>query len=127
MSGSRQKTELSIDPEKRRISIVHHGTINAENLIEFGRRLRAEPNYDPSFCALVDFRGARFEIDHQAMRQLLLFKKEQGHFVQGPIAHLTDNSADYGILRMHQTLAQDLGINIRIFETREGAEKWLEN
>lgn len=76
---------------------------------------------------LADLRGATaFGLDAAAVRAVAAFVKSAGdRFRGGKVAYVAEENVVYGIGRMFEVYAADLGLDFHVFRDVEAARDWL--
>ena len=119
-------TDYRIIPEKNLIIEYYCGSITIEHLIKLKNQMSKEPEYNPSFSIIDDFRDAR-----------LLFKKED---IQAYMDYVKNTQKTFGKRKtvfitktpdqvVRTTLFDiliDLPISIKTVSTIKAAIEWLE-
>ena len=114
--------------EERGLTVyVCSGVVTLEELTAVAGAFYAS---DPTPRALLDFSGA--DLSHlpaDGMRRLAEFSKERAHArTGGRTAILAGDPVGFGLGRMYEAFADITGqqIEIRVFQDRADAERWLE-
>jgi hypothetical protein len=116
-------SSYTIDPARRLVITRVWGAATDEDIHEHGRRLRADPLYDPTYRQLADMSGVtdilvRTSTIEEISRGQLFAPGTQRAFV-------ASSDAVFGLLRKFQLHAESLGQTIRVFRDRKEAETWL--
>jgi len=120
--------EFSIDRARRRISTRASGRIQRGELVDYYRRLRAQPDFHANLDELFDLSEASVvDVTGEDVRELsattLPFTRE-GKPVK--VAIVAPRDLEFGMSRMYQML-QGQSVNlVRIFRDRVEADAWLE-
>jgi hypothetical protein len=114
----------TIDRERRLVLSSGAGVLAREDLWGHMDRLSSDPNFDPSFCQILDFTSVTaVAFDTEDVRQLAqrnVFSWESRR------AFVVKNDLHYGLARMfeiHRELAGEKGI--RVFRSFEEAMAWV--
>jgi hypothetical protein len=112
-----------IDTASRLVRTHAWGELTDADLTEYYRRLRADPDFQPTFNQFCDLRTvSRIAATPQGLRTLARTK------VFAPSARrafLTSSEADFGLARMFQTYSELEGSTIGVFKREEDAIAWL--
>lgn len=100
------------------------GVLNKEEVIAHRTRLVADPDFDPSFSQLVDFRhNTSFEFSAGELRQLA---DHDPFSISSRRAFLMPNDLGYGLGRMYEVFREAAGEHgIRIFRDLDEALDWV--
>jgi hypothetical protein len=112
-----------IDPARKLVVTQVWGAATDEDIIEHGRRLRADPLYDPTFRQLADMSG----VTEILVKTGTIEDVSRGQLFEPgtPRAFVASNDAVFGLLRKYELHAETLGQTIRVFRGRQEAETWL--
>ena len=112
-----------IDPAQRLVITRVWGAATDDDIRDHGRRLRADPLYDPTFRQLADMSG---------ITEILVTSKTIEDLSRGQLfasgtqrAFVGGTDAVFGLLRKYELHAESLGQMVRVFRDRTDAEKWL--
>lgn len=120
--------DFEIDEAAGIVWSVAHGTLTAEELVEFGRSLFAEPKLPSPYRGLCDLRDVtRFEGSTAAIRALAsLAKSSPARAPGGRLAFVTGSASLFGLSRMYELLSDTPGFETRIFQDEmDAALSWL--
>lgn len=100
------------------------GSFNKEDALGHQNRLRADPDFDPTFSQLMDFTHVTQVLLTPAdVKQLAIsniFSKESRR------AFLVANDLEFGLARMYEILRENAGERgIRVFRSLEEALDWV--
>jgi hypothetical protein len=117
--------DYRIDKEGRRVHSVVHGVYDLKVAVERMRRLRKDPDFDPSFTLLIDFREAtEVRLSHDEIVQLSeihVFSNESKR------AYLVASKEQFGLVRMFASYRNPKAMQlIRIFTSMDEAVAWLD-
>ena len=112
-----------IDPARRLVITAVWGAATDADIHEHGRRLRADPLYDPTYRQLADMSG---------VTKILVSSSTIEDISRGQLfapgtqrAFVASNDAVFGLLRKYELHADSLGQTVRVFRDRKEAEEWL--
>jgi len=113
-----------IDKERRLVLSSATGSFNKEDALGHQNRLRADPDFDPTFSQLMDFTHVTQVLLTPAdVKQLAIsniFSKESRR------AFLVANDLEFGLARMYEILRENAGERgIRVFRSLEEALDWV--
>ncbi len=116
-------SSYSIDPTRRLVITRVWGAATDEDIHDHGRRLRADPLYDPTYRQLADMSG---------VTEILVGTGTIEEISRGQLfapgtqrAFVASNDAVFGLLRKYELHADSLGQTIKVFRDRKAAETWL--
>ncbi|HTQ58723.1 MAG TPA: hypothetical protein VMI32_00745 [Candidatus Solibacter sp.] len=100
------------------------GVLNKEDALAHQNRLRADPDFDPAYSQLLDFRHVtQIELTAADIQQLAvsnIFSSESRR------AFLVPNDLAFGLARMYEMLRESAGERgIRIFRDLDEALGWV--
>jgi hypothetical protein len=113
----------SIDPARRLVVTQVWGAATDEDILEHGRRLRADPLYDPTFRQLADMSG----VTEILVKTGTIEDVSRGQLFEPGTqrAFVASSDAVFGLLRKYELHAETMGQTIRVFRVRQEAETWL--
>lgn len=112
-----------IDPARRLVTTRVWGAATDEDIHEHGRRLRADPQFDPTYRQLADISDVtEIRVSSKTIEDL-----SRGQlFAPGTQrAFVASSEAVFGLLRKYELHADSLGQTVRVFRDRTAAEEWL--
>jgi len=116
------------DDRRCRIHVCLTGVVTVEELLAIVDRQAAETTWHYSLCY-----DARYVTRHGAgsadeVRRVLRHTVETSakHGDRGPVAIITDNPADYNIVRMYAALGAPQRITVEVFRDPADAIRWLD-
>jgi len=116
-----------IDDANGWVRMVGSGVITDEEVLTYRKRLLADPRFRPSMKLLSDMRGIeRVQVTAGGIRRLV--HEESSHsadLAARRLAIVTDSPVAYGMARMYQMLAENVGGAIQVFRRIEDATAWL--
>jgi hypothetical protein len=116
-------TEFQIDPARRTVFTRSIGHSDLEEQLDFQRRLRAHPAFDPSFQHLYDARElAASNITSDGMKTLA---ESSPWGPQSRLAVVVSQDFGYGMSRMYQMRKGADSTHMSIFRSLEEALAWL--
>jgi hypothetical protein len=99
------------------------GTVTNDEVDEHNRRLRADPQFDPTYRQLADMSDVTLNL--VSADNVQETARDQ-YFAAGTRrALLVSDDTTFGLCRMYATYAETLGQRINVFREREDAEAWL--
>ena len=112
-----------IDPARKLVVTQVWGAATDEDILEHGRRLRADPLYDPTFRQLADMSG----VTEILVKTGTIEDVSRGQLFEPGTqrAFVASNDAVFGLLRKYELHAETMGQTIRVFRVRQEAETWL--
>jgi len=113
-----------IDKEECLIVCTATGVCTLADVVRFREQLRADPDFDPTFCQLVDATGmTRAEVSPEQVRSLA----EQSPFsVNSRRALVAGNDLGFGLLRVYEIVRGLRGdTQVQVFRNRAAALEWL--
>ena len=125
-------SDYSIDREARVVYINGTGVLTDADLLEQRVRLRSDPDFDPSFCLLVDFTGvSAVQLSAETVR-FLAHERITGPGVRRAIVLPRETAGEsspqahpYGLSRMFQLSAEYTGENVEVFTDLAESRRWL--
>jgi hypothetical protein len=116
-------SSYEIDPGRRLVITRVWGAATDEDIHEHGRRLRADPLFDPTYRQLADMS----DVTEILVSKGTIEEISRGQlFVPGAQrAFVASQDAVYGLLRKYELHADSLGQKIAVFRDRNAAEAWL--
>jgi RecJ-like exonuclease len=116
------------DDARTRIDVTLAGTVTVEDLLSIVDRQAAEQtwHYALYYDARRITKDAAGTVDE--VRRVLRHVVETSatHGARGPVAIVTDNPADYSIVRMYSTLGADQHVTVEVFRDPSDALRWLD-
>jgi RecJ-like exonuclease len=116
------------DDQRCRINVRLSGLVTVEDLLAIVDRQAAESTWQYSLCydARQVTKEAAGTVDE--VRRVLRHTVETSakHGERGPVAIITDNPADYNIVRMYSALGAPQRINVEVFRDPADALRWLD-
>jgi hypothetical protein len=116
-------SSYEIDPGRRLVITRIWGAATDEDIHEHGRRLRADPLFDPTYRQLADMS----DVTEILVSKGTIEEISRGQlFVPGTQrALVASQDAVYGLLRKYELHAESQGQTIAVFRDRNAAEAWL--
>ena len=116
-------TLYKIDKERRLVLTTVSGVTTFAEGLEFQKNLQNDPDFDPSFSHLMDFRSASPEdLTGNEIRALAVAKIFSANSRR---AFLVNSDVGYGIARMFGTLREMAGDSgVRVFRDFDQALEW---
>lgn len=114
--------DYTIDRSARTVFLTVTGQIDLAEIADVGRRLRADPGFDPAFQELLDLEGMAPPDLHYP--DLYLVAHEIDPFPStSRRALVAPGALAFGLARMYQLIHGD--DNIHVFRSRPEAMQWL--
>jgi hypothetical protein len=117
------------DDQRCRIRVSLSGLVSVDDLLGIVDRQAAESTWQYSLC--YDARQIVKDTVRSAdeVRRVLRHTVETSarHGERGPVAIITDNPADYTIVRMYAALAEPHRITVEVFRDADSAVRWLDS
>ncbi len=118
--------EIDIDIERRLITIVVQGELTDTDLLEGYERLRERPDFSSDFNELVDLLAADGrQVTADGVRSLA--RLPPAYSPGSRRAVVVPSEMGYGMARMYELIQDGESGQIRVFRSREDAERWLLN
>lgn len=115
--------EYEINAERRLVITHASGILSDFDVLDYYRRLKADPRFDAAFNQLCDLRPVtRIATAPETLRELARNK------IFSPTARrafITQSGADFGLARMFQAFCEIEGTSIGVFKDSREAEAWL--
>lgn len=117
--------DYTIDRERRRVLSSGTGIYTMEDALDHMGRLVKDPDFDPSFTQLLDFRGiTEIALTHE---QIFDLATRSVFAPDAKRAFVTASPVQYGLVRMFQTYRSAKGERgIQVFKDLETAVRWLD-
>lgn len=115
-----------IDKQRRMVVLTGSGALSVTEVLDWQKQVHADPAFDPSFTLLADYRDATTIDFDTAQLRIVAQNVPFGPAVRR--AFVVRQDADYGVLRMFQTLSE-VGRrrgNVAVFRDLQLALQWLE-
>jgi RecJ-like exonuclease len=116
------------DDARRRIDVTLAGTVTVEDLLGIVDRQAAEQTWHYGLC--YDARRITKEAAStvEEVRRVLRHVVETGarYGARGPVAIITDNPADYAMVRLYSSLGAEQRLSVEVFRDPGDAERWLD-
>jgi RecJ-like exonuclease len=116
------------DDARQRIDVMLAGAVSVEELLSIVDRQAAEQTWHYGLCydARRITKDAASTVDE--VRRVLRHVAETNarHGTRGPVAIVTDNPADYAIVRMYSTLGAEQHMTVEVFRDPSDATRWLD-
>ena len=116
------------DDARHRIDVTLAGAVTVEDLVAIVDRQAAEQTWHYGLCydARRITKDAAGTVDE--VRRVLRHVVETSarHGARGPVAIITDNPADYAMVRMYSTLGAEQQMTVEVFRDPGDAMRWLD-
>ena len=115
-------TQFTIDVKQRLVLSTFFGESTEEEIIDMASRIRSHPDFDPSFSEIVDCSaasgaGISTAAIERISRRKNIFDRTSLHVIVAPKDHV------FGLVRMAQTMAEQMVPNVAVVRTMEEARK----
>ncbi len=112
-----------IDRERRIVFSEASGVLTDSDLIEFQKRLRDDPEFEPDLRQLADCRAIdEIGVTSQGVEEA----SSRSPFSQGSLRAIVVSSDEaFGMARMFENLRHEARDEIRVFREAEEARRWL--
>src|SRR6478672_9100219 len=114
-----------IDSERRMRIEEYQGQVKLGDLKSVIVAMVSDPCWSPDFHGLIDFSDAELDLSSNDILRLALVLKHEENRTRGWLAYVAASSNVFGIVRMLSYWSRNTD-RLRIFNTREEAEGWLE-
>lgn len=114
-----------IDADRRLRIEEYKGKTVLADLRSIITTMPTDPCWSPAYHGLIDFSDADLDLTANDVLRLALLLRHEEHRSTGWLAFVAPTTSTYGIVRMlgYWSRATD---RLRIFQTRDEAEAWLE-
>jgi hypothetical protein len=133
--GAVVSIEYRIDKDVRLEVATFLGRVEDPQMLDYVRRLVADPDHDPTMDTLVDLRGVEeVEVTTEGVRALSDLVSQMGRRLRrsradrpARVALLADRPVTYGVSRMYETFREAAGApyEIRVFRDLDAARAWV--
>ena len=103
----------------------YQGKVGLSDLKDVISAMASDPCWAPDYHGLIDFSGAELDLSANDVLRLALVLRHEANRSRGWLAFVAINSTTYGIVRMLAYWSKNTE-RLRIFQSREEAETWLE-
>jgi hypothetical protein len=115
---------MRIEKERRLVMSTAYGVFNLADALEHQRQLESDPDFDPSFSQLADFRQitklelAADEVRLLAQKTIFSLQSRRAFVVKGDLA--------FGLARLFEILRETMGEQgIGVFRNLDDALEWV--
>ncbi len=116
-----------VQPERRRICTEIVGDFTSEEIRETISNSLTDPDCGPGFHILSDHRRIGEPIKTAELKQMLGFLASFRDKLRGTRwAIVTIKPASMGMMNMLAVMANDLPLEVRVFQSKKTAELWLD-
>ncbi|MCG8590482.1 MAG: hypothetical protein MJE66_14425 [Proteobacteria bacterium] len=122
--------DYRIDAARKVLVAEGHGQIRDEDLLDYARRMFADPGRHLAAHELVDLTRASddSEITADGIRELAEYWRGRYDLITGGrLAIVANSEVAYGLARMYQLMRDDGPDRIRVFRSLDEAWEWLES
>jgi hypothetical protein len=115
-----------IDPARRRVRVRVVGSLCDQDLVDGDAELRGDPEFDPAYDQLVDLREAEGSaVSSEGVWELA--NRPPLFLPTSRRAILVATDLGFGMARMFEMMRGEKSGVIRVFESLDSAELWLES
>jgi hypothetical protein len=113
-----------IDEALHLVYVRWEGTVPMAEALAYADQLRADPSFEPDMAQISDARGVQMDglTGPDALRDLAL-KSPLGSGSRRAI--VVDKDVMFGVSRMYEAFAHDVGPEIKVFRDMDAAHRWL--
>ena len=112
-----------IDSARRLVITRVWDPATEDDVLEHGERLRADPQFDPTFRQLADMSAVtQVRVSTAKLQDL---SRAQLFAPGTQRAFIASSDAVFGMLRKYELHADSVGQTVRVFRDRKSAEDWL--
>ena len=114
-----------IDTERRMRIEEYQGRTGLSDMKSIISSMTSDPCWSADYHGLIDFSEAELELTANDVLRLALVLRHEANRSRGWLAYVANRSTTYGIVRMLGYWSRNTE-RLRIFQSREEAEAWLE-
>ncbi len=116
------------DDARRRIRVELAGAVTVEDLLAIVDRQAAEETWQYGLCydARRITKSAASTVDEARRVLRHVVETNARHGARGPVAIITDNPADYAMVRMYSSLGAEQQMTVEVFRDPSDAMRWLD-
>ncbi len=114
-----------IDSDRRMRIEEYQGDVGLAELKRVISAMASDPCWSADFHGLIDFSRAKLELSANDVLRLALVLRHEENRSRGWLAFVATNSTTHGIVRMLGYWSRNTE-RLRIFQSRDEAEAWLE-
>ncbi|HVP71478.1 MAG TPA: hypothetical protein VMS45_09135 [Gemmatimonadaceae bacterium] len=115
--------DYKLDLDKRMVFARGWGVLTADDLLDWQKRIRSDPEFEPSFRMLIDFTDVtEAAFDANTIQQLASIQTFLHTTKRAIVAPALEH---FGIARMFQILLGEEGELVEVFREVPPARKWL--
>lgn len=114
-----------IDTDRRMRIEEYQGKTGLSDLKSIISSMTSDPCWSADYHGLIDFSEAELELTANDVLRLALVLRHEANRSRGWLAYVANRSTTYGIVRMLGYWSRNTE-RLRIFQSREEAEAWLE-
>ena len=114
-----------IDSDRRMRIEEYQGSVGLADLKSIISAMASDPSWSADFHGLIDFSQSKLELTANDVLRLALVLRQEEYRSRGWLAFVATNSTTYGVVRLLGYWSRNTD-RMRIFESREEAEVWLE-
>ena len=106
----------------------HSGNINIDEFIQSRKTISQDPDFNPDFDILFDFRDANMLVNQADIKKFSEFFKGYSPIIGNrKSAYITSKPNQVAITTIFSMEIEDISVNPRTFSTVEGAVGWIAN
>jgi hypothetical protein len=115
--------DYHIDRTRSIIYSTGAGWLSVEEISDLQHRAQRDPDFNPSFCQLHDFRAASFDLSYERIEHLARTALPKPG---SRIAIVVGNTLSFGLARMFEAMRFESGEEIGVFREMGDAHTWLQ-
>ena len=116
------------DDARRRINVTLAGALTVDDLLAIVDRQAAEQTWHFSLCydarRITKDAASTVEEVRRVLRHVVETSARYG--ARGPVAIVTDNPADYAMVRLYSSLGAEQRLSVEVFRDPSDAVRWLD-
>jgi hypothetical protein len=118
-------THYEVDVQSSTVFVTVTGTLTVDDIAEYARKLRNDPQFDPSFSELADLTELKSgNVTYADFNEISMTidpysPASKRAFVAIP------GTTPYGLGRMYQAIGSNAGRDIQLFGSLGEAKRWL--
>ena len=115
-----------VDKARRRVWAEVSGTFTLGEIVAAIAQALGHPDFEPGFDILSDHTQITEPITSEQLQQMASHLKAQSHLLAGSRwAVVATQPASYGMMRVWSVLAEQVPLEVHVFDALEDAEQWL--
>ena len=114
-----------IMPEHKLIVLCNYGTTSVEEIMEVSQNLRSDPNYSPTYDAILD--NSHFEQAYTSEEiRKLADQRDRSYILPIRLAIIATKDVVFGMSRMYEIMTDgENPVTIGVFRDTDSALQWL--